>query len=426
MKLFKQILTTSLLLLCGQLTANVNDHAVPVIFSTDIATGLIDTHGAIGAMPVDVNLNDYENDAAFTVQDVDDGLTIAMALNLQAQGKVKVLAIIPTYGNASLPAETLVAHKIVRELKKSDTPIVAGAVSQYSQTLQPAPQWSGDKTIISVEMAFALSCKNLGVEKMQSVLQHATKPVTILAIGPLTDVACLLVSYPKIKPQIKRIIMIASQLRGESLNINGRIVNDFNFRMDPTAGAILLRHADGVPITLMPFALTGQTSNKKRHMSFSSDTLKGKDNWLIAAAEKRNYFWRNVFGLDEGPFDQYALMRALYPELFSCEKAKAYVQMCPHPAWSKSYADSAKPYNAPNNPCVDHGTVNGATLSTIPAQLIVTDFNDNGELVRGVMGVDGNVPAFKGSKSVTVQVCKNFKSDRAFERFKQIIYRNTW
>ncbi|MDF1760657.1 MAG: nucleoside hydrolase [Coxiellaceae bacterium] len=424
--------------------ATTSSTAVPVIFSTDIATGLIDIHGGVGAMPVDVNLNaSHDHDAAFTAQDVDDGLTVAMALNLEAQGKVKVLGIIPTYGNASLPAEMLVAHKIVRELKKKDTPIVPGAVSQYSQTLQPTPQWSADKTNISVKQAFAHACKNAGVEKMKSLLQHSAKPVTILAIGPLTDVACLLVSYPKVKPHIKRIIMLASQLKGEPLIINGKTVNDFNFRMDPTAGAILLRYADGVPITLMSFALTGQTSNIKnqaskqnRLMSFSSKNLKGPVNptqqqskslqWFINAATIRNTFWYGVFGSDEGPFDQYTLMRALYPELFTCETAKAYVQMCPYPAWSTKYTGVAKPYNSPNNPCTDHGSLHGASLASIPAQLIVTTMKDNGPLVRGVPGVDGNIPAFEKAKAVTVQVCTNFKNDQAFKRFKQIIYQNTW
>ena len=83
-----------------------------------------------------------------TPQDIDDGLALAMALNLDAAGKVEVIAVVPTYGNATLPAEMMVARQITRKLKhRHDIAIVPGATSPASQTLHPTPTWFDGETV---------------------------------------------------------------------------------------------------------------------------------------------------------------------------------------------------------------------------------------------------------------------------------------
>lgn len=145
----------------------------------------------------------------------------------------------------------------------------------------------------------------------------------------------------------------------------------------------------------------------------------------------RNAFWAGIFGTPEGPFDQYTLVAAIEPELFDCRPAVAYVQQCPYPAWSPEFpADSSgkpteQPYNHEPNPCFDHGTANGATLSAIAAELIVSlDTSTRGPLVRGSTGVDGNLPQLGDAVSVTA--CVDFASDEAFEAFRDLLYTNTW
>ena len=110
-----------------------------VVFSTDVSTGLIDTHGGMSLSPVDFSASHaYTTDSAVTPQDIDDGLALAMALNLEAKGYLKVLGIVPTYGNASLPAETIVVRQIVRSLKRRpNLPVVPGASGPVNQVIHP-------------------------------------------------------------------------------------------------------------------------------------------------------------------------------------------------------------------------------------------------------------------------------------------------
>jgi hypothetical protein len=152
----------------------------------------------------------------------------------------------------------------------------------------------------------------------------------------------------------------------------------------------------------------------------------------LDAAGPRNAFFRGIFGTPEGPFDQYALTAAARPELFDCRPALAYVKQCPFPAWSSAYPTDAdgnptqEPYNAPANPCFDHGPANGASLSEAAAELIVTlDLNDDGPLVRGTTGIDGNIPALV-QRACPVTACIDFAGESARNQFEEFLKQWTW
>jgi len=435
------------LAVCGP--ARAHPDRPGIIISTDSAIGLIDTHGGKSLSPVTFSSTyAWGNDTGVAPQDIDDGLVLAMALNMDRDKILDVLAVVPTFGNASLPAEMLVAEHITYELKEQERiPVVPGASSPISQILHATPLWfDGTPTqVAGHDGSFAAACWNSGVSAMHELLRASRTPVTLLALGPMTDIACLVNNArPSVLRKIREIIAIASRLEGESVQINGLVVNDFNFRMDPVAGALLLG-ADTrvqVPIRLMSFSLTGQTSQSGDLIAFNADSYPGPQRpnpksersfaWLLAAAEPRNAYWSGIFGTEEGPFDQYALIATLWPELFDCRPARAYVQQCPTPAWSEDFPHDAdgnpteQPYNADNNPCVDHGSAHGGSLNEVPAQLIVTlDTEDTGPLVRGETGVDGNIPNLdRPSRPVTA--CVDFAGGEARQEFEAILKQYTW
>ncbi|MCG6859950.1 MAG: nucleoside hydrolase [Chromatiaceae bacterium] len=287
-------------------------------------------------------------------------------------------------------------------------------------------------------------CESVSRSKMIELIATSRVPVTLLAVGPLTDVACLLNTAPRnVLRNIEEIIVLASRLEGESVQINGLTVNDFNPRMDPIGAALLLgsENARNLRIRLMSFSLTGQTSQSDDLIPFNSDTYPGPPvvtpdsqasfQWLLDAAAPRNDYWSGIFGTEEGPFDQYALVAMIRPDLFDCREARAYVLQCPYPAWSPDYpsADGAPteyPYNAPSNLCVDHGPSNGSSLSQVPAQLVVTlDRKDSGPRVRGMAGIDGNVPPINlPARHVTA--CIDFADADGRREFQEILERYTW
>jgi inosine-uridine nucleoside N-ribohydrolase len=370
-----------------------------------------------------------------------------MALNMDAAGQKKVEALVPTYGNASLPAEMIVAQKIAWDLKgRADLPIAPGAVAPAAQVLHPAPQWfdGQDVRMTGADGSFAAACRNSGVDLMRERLLDRQEQVTLVAIGPLTDVACLVTIYPETAPFLREVIVLASRIDGDSLAVNGKVVNDFNFRLDPLAGTLFLA-ADTeppVPIRLMAFRLTGQTSQADDLIMLDASTLEGPSpptpestrslSWLLESSQPRSEFWTGIFGTPEGPFDQYALVAAVEPDLFDCRTGWAHIQQCPFPAWSPQYPTDTngdpteQPYNTTDNPCIDHGTEHGSSLSQVPAQLVVTlDSGADGPLVRGTTGVDGDIPPLEANAR-KVTVCIDFADAAARQDFEDLLFEHTW
>lgn len=85
------------------------------------------------------------------------------------------------------------------------------------------------------------------VALMRDLLQAAVTPVTLVAIGPLTNIALLLAVHPETKPRIDRIVVMGGHFGG--------LPAESNLHADPEAAHRVLVE-EHVPITLVPLDLT--------------------------------------------------------------------------------------------------------------------------------------------------------------------------
>ena len=88
------------------------------------------------------------------------------------------------------------------------------------------------------------------------------QPVTIVALGPLTNLAEALLATPALADKIARIVIMGGALRvaGNIREVNPRIDNSFaewNIFCDPYAADVVFQ--SGAPITLVPLDATNQT-----------------------------------------------------------------------------------------------------------------------------------------------------------------------
>lgn len=88
------------------------------------------------------------------------------------------------------------------------------------------------------------------VELMAKVLRESDSPVTIVATGPQTNVAALLLSHPELKAKIARI----SLMGGGIAYGNWTCAAEFNILVDPEAADIVFR--SGIPITMAGLDVT--------------------------------------------------------------------------------------------------------------------------------------------------------------------------
>lgn len=100
----------------------------------------------------------------------------------------------------------------------------------------------------------AAGCANPAVAGLARILQASA--LTILALGPMTNIAQLLDCHPLLAGRISRIIAVAGRRPGERFRLGDGLVSrelrDLNYETDRVAFRTVL--ASGIPIDLVPFA----------------------------------------------------------------------------------------------------------------------------------------------------------------------------
>ncbi len=189
--------------------------------------------------------------------DTDPGVDDAVALLLAcASPEVDLRAVTTVFGNVPLPATTRNARRLLALAGRPDVPVGAGAARPLvHQQAERAEQWHGGDGLGGraehLPDPTAPPDRRSAVELAAAVLRDATEPVTVAAIGPLTNVALLLAVHPGLAPRIGRIVWMGGSLGAG--NTTGAA--EFNAHCDPEAAHRVLTQAE-VPVTMVPLDLT--------------------------------------------------------------------------------------------------------------------------------------------------------------------------
>lgn len=185
--------------------------------------------------------------------DTDPGVDDAVGLMLAAASpEVELLAVTTVFGNVGVELTTANALRIRALAGLGHVPVAAGAsrplVHAPDQRAKPAhgPDGLGGRADLLPEPAGPVSPRG-AVALMAELLHDSPAPVTLVPIGPLTNVALLLAAHPEVKPKIGRIVAMGGRLSGRPA--------EFNIRSDPEAAHRVLVEED-VATTLVPLDLT--------------------------------------------------------------------------------------------------------------------------------------------------------------------------
>ena len=168
---------------------------------------------------------------------------------------------------------------------------------------------------------------------MYQVLSDSRESVTILATGPLTNVAELIKKHPDIKHKIKHIYIM-----GGAINVPGNIqgllpkdpnqVSEWNFYADPEAVKIVFNAR--LPITLVSLDATNQVRMNK--------------NFLHHLSRMDEPELKLVYKLHKGMVDHFG-MQVYENEIYMWDALAAMVMLDPDIAKIKPLALSVSPYN---------------------------------------------------------------------------------
>jgi pyrimidine-specific ribonucleoside hydrolase len=122
----------------------------------------------------------------------DDALAMLVGL---ARPELELLAVVTTVaGNAGLEDTTRNALRVLTLAARTDIPVAAGAARPLLGPLHVASNVHGANGLAGADLpepSFAVRPEG-AIVLMRSILEASTAPVTIAAVGPLTNVAILL------------------------------------------------------------------------------------------------------------------------------------------------------------------------------------------------------------------------------------------
>lgn len=179
---------------------------------------------------------------------VDDAMALIMGLN---EPEVEIKLVTTVFGNVSLEQATKNACYVIEQCSKYDIPVFYGASKGIKTDGINAMDVHGrtglgNKIVASGSSKFPQNREGFGaIEAMRKVILENPNEITILSVGPVTNLATLLTTYPEVKDKIKRIGMEIGSMDGK-----GSITpySSFNAYCDPEAVDIVIK--SGVPITL--------------------------------------------------------------------------------------------------------------------------------------------------------------------------------
>jgi inosine-uridine nucleoside N-ribohydrolase len=182
---------------------------------------------------------------------VDDAAAILLAL---ANPEIEVVGITAVDGNVELAKTAKNALRIC-ELAGVEVPVAAGAPCPLirERPWHPAEASVHGDDGLGLVLPAEPSRDLVDAHAIDLIAGLAEQgPLTIVGIGPLTNLALLLARYPDVTRSIERFVIMG----GARLEGNASAAAEFNIWYDPEAAHRVFSSA--VPITLLPLDITHQ------------------------------------------------------------------------------------------------------------------------------------------------------------------------
>ena len=182
--------------------------------------------------------------------DCDPGHDDALALLLAgASEELDLLGVTVVAGNQTID-KTLYNALRVLTVAGLRPPVAAGADTSLSGPITPSELMgkTGLDGAVLPEPGFEPEDMT-AVELLAKLLRESELPVTLVPIGPLTNIAVLLTGWPSLRSKIERIVLMGGGTFG-----NITPAAEFNILTDPVAGDVVFR--SGIPIVMLGLDVT--------------------------------------------------------------------------------------------------------------------------------------------------------------------------
>ncbi|MCK9547354.1 MAG: nucleoside hydrolase [Sphaerochaeta sp.] len=199
------------------------------------------------------------------ILDVDTGLDDAVALFLAAGlEEIKIEAVIATAGNVGLD-KTLENTLNIMETTGLDCPVYAGSAAPLVRVPVEAGDFHGetglDGPIFATRLRQEVQAQS-GIDAMITLVTNNPQEITIVSVGPLTDLARALQREPAVASLAKEFVIMGGSFSSGNVTPEA----EFNTYADPEAAKIVF--SSGAKIALFSLDCT-------RTVTLSAERLEG-------------------------------------------------------------------------------------------------------------------------------------------------------
>ena len=191
---------------------------------------------------------------------IDDALALLYALK---RDDVVLRGITTVGGNIGLDKTTMNALRILEITDNPHVPVARGIGKPLLRENQSEGEVHGRDGLGNTDLPEPKICeiREHAVDFIIDTIMENPKQITLVPIGPLTNVAVAVIKEPRLKDYVKEVVIM-----GGAVTTFGNITprSEFNIYTDPEAAKIVFE--SGLPITLVGLDVTMKTLLKHDHL----------------------------------------------------------------------------------------------------------------------------------------------------------------
>ena len=179
--------------------------------------------------------------------EIDDGFALALLL---ADEAFKLELVTTVNGNIDVESGTFLSVELLRRLNRPDIPVIRGAGAPLGEP----ENVRGASEAVRDEFGHHNAAPGYAAAEIASRIMAAPGDITLVAIGPLTNIAAAINLEPQLASNVKEIVIMGGAFL-EHTN-ERRMPGEFNIWVDPDAARAVFR--SGAPLRLVGLDVTTQ------------------------------------------------------------------------------------------------------------------------------------------------------------------------
>ncbi len=179
--------------------------------------------------------------------DTDPGHDDALAIMLAVKSNLfNIEAITTVAGNSTIENTTRNARYVMKLLNKEDIPVYSGADKPLKRDLVQAVV-HGKSGLDGIDPINEAKITGNAVEKIIEIVKNNPNEITLVTLGPLTNVSQAIIEAPEVMKLVKEIVIMGGAIKVPG---NKNRVAEFNIFVDPDAADIIFKFS--IKKTLVP------------------------------------------------------------------------------------------------------------------------------------------------------------------------------